>query len=150
MTNEFKQLSLLGEIPGETCEQNSEQKPENKAKKVKKPGKEKPRESDQDGSYDIQTKEPKKELTRDEFMTTANEEKIDFEASLLELETVVKQLDSEVKLDKALKLFETGIKLSVDCEQFIKSAKRKIEILKKKADGTMELSDFSESDDNTQ
>ncbi|MBI5174259.1 MAG: exodeoxyribonuclease VII small subunit [Candidatus Melainabacteria bacterium] len=83
-------------------------------------------------------------------MTTANEEKIDFEASLLELETVVKQLDSEVKLDKALKLFETGIKLSVDCEQFIKSAKRKIEILKKKADGTMELSDFSESDDNAQ
>lgn len=150
MTNEFKQLSLLGEIPGETSEQNSQQRPENKTKKEKKPGKAKPRESEQDGSYDIQTKEPKTELTRDEFMTTANEEKIDFEASLLELETVVKQLDSEVKLDKALKLFETGIKLSVDCEQFIKSAKRKIEILKKKADGTMELSDFSESDDNAQ
>ncbi|MDX1987739.1 MAG: exodeoxyribonuclease VII small subunit [Candidatus Obscuribacter sp.] len=147
MTNEFKQLSLLGEIPGEPSEQDSEQKPESKVKKEKKTGKAKPKESEQGGSFDIQ---PNKEKTRDEFMTTANEEKIDFEASLLELETVVKQLDSEVKLDKALKLFETGIKLSVDCEQFIKSAKRKIEILKKKADGTMELSDFSESDDNAQ
>jgi exodeoxyribonuclease VII small subunit len=77
-------------------------------------------------------------------MTAKQEEKIDFEASLLELENVVKQLDSEVKLDKALKLFETGIKLSVECEEFIKGAKKKIEILKKKADGSMEPESFEE------
>ena len=66
-----------------------------------------------------------------------SEPKIDFEASLSELEKVVRELDSEVKLEKALNLFEQGIKLSVQCEQFIKGAEQKIEILKKQADGSM-------------
>lgn len=81
---------------------------------------------------------------RDQVMTEqeTKDEKFDFEASLLELEGVVKQLDSEVKLDRALQLFESGIKLSVECEHFIKGAKKKIEILKKKADGSLELSEF--------
>lgn len=81
---------------------------------------------------------------RDEVMTEqeTKEEKFDFEASLLELEGVVKQLDSEVKLDRALQLFESGIKLSVECEHFIKGAKKKIEILKKKADGSLEFTEF--------
>lgn len=90
------------------------------------------------------SKEKEKEVKEKSTMTAKQEEKIDFEASLLELENVVKQLDSEVKLDKALKLFETGIKLSVDCEEFIKGAKKKIEILKKKADGSMETESFEE------
>lgn len=68
---------------------------------------------------------------------TEPELKIDFEASLAELETVVKELDGEVKLEKALQLFEQGIKLSVECEQFIKGAEAKIEILKKQADGSL-------------
>ncbi|MBN8661438.1 MAG: exodeoxyribonuclease VII small subunit [Candidatus Melainabacteria bacterium] len=89
-------------------------------------------------------KEKEKEVKEKRTMTAKQEEKIDFEASLLELENVVKQLDSEVKLDKALKLFETGIKLSVECEEFIKGAKKKIEILKKKADGSMEPESFEE------
>ncbi len=68
---------------------------------------------------------------------TEPELKIDFEASLAELETVVKELDGEVKLEKALQLFEQGIKLSVECEHFIKGAEAKIEILKKQADGSL-------------
>ena len=68
---------------------------------------------------------------------TEPELKIDFEASLAELETVVRELDGEVKLEKALQLFEQGIKLSVECEQFIKGAEAKIEILKKQADGSL-------------
>lgn len=67
---------------------------------------------------------------------------IDFEASLTKLESVVKELDGEVKLEEALKLFEEGIKLSVDCEKFIKSAEQKIEILKKQADGSVESESF--------
>ena len=51
-------------------------------------------------------------------------------------------LQPEIKLDRALQLFESGIKLSVECEHFIKGAKKKIEILKKKADGSLELSEF--------
>jgi len=72
----------------------------------------------------------------------AVEQGIDFEASLTKLETVVKELDGEVKLEEALKLFEEGIKLSVECEKFIKSAEQRIEILKKQADGTVESESF--------
>jgi exodeoxyribonuclease VII small subunit len=68
---------------------------------------------------------------------------IDFEAALTQLETVVKELDGEVKLEQALKLFEEGIKLSVECEKFIKSAEQKIEILKKQADGSQEPESFA-------
>ncbi|MBS1989169.1 MAG: exodeoxyribonuclease VII small subunit [Cyanobacteria bacterium SZAS LIN-2] len=70
------------------------------------------------------------------------EQTIDFEASLTKLESVVKELDGEVKLEEALKLFEEGIKLSVECEKFIKSAEQKIEILKKTADGSIEAEPF--------
>ncbi len=73
---------------------------------------------------------------------TEPELKIDFEASLAELENVVRELDGEVKLEKALQLFEQGIKLSVECEQFIKGAEAKIEILKKQADGTLTTEPF--------
>jgi len=73
---------------------------------------------------------------------TEPELKIDFEASLAELENVVRELDGEVKLEKALQLFEQGIKLSVECEQFIKGAEAKIEILKKQADGSITTEAF--------
>ena len=60
----------------------------------------------------VAKKEKKKSIKKgDKIMSQETEQtlepevKIDFEASLLELENVVKQLDSEVKLDRALKLF---------------------------------------------
>jgi exodeoxyribonuclease VII small subunit len=77
---------------------------------------------------------------------TKAESKIDFEASLAQLEEVVKELDGEVKLEQAMKLFEKGMKLSLDCEQFIKAAERKIEILKRQTDGTVTPEPF-ETDD---
>ena len=54
----------------------------------------------------------------------------------------MRDLDGEVKLDEALKLFEQGIKLSVECEKFIKNAEQKIEILKKQADGSASPESF--------
>jgi exodeoxyribonuclease VII small subunit len=77
-----------------------------------------------------------------EMQPQETQSEIDFEASLTQLESVVRELDGEVKLEAALKLFESGIKLSVDCEKFIKSAEQKIEILKKQADGSMEAESF--------
>ncbi|MBK7749525.1 MAG: exodeoxyribonuclease VII small subunit [Candidatus Obscuribacter sp.] len=101
----------------------------------------------------VAKKEKKKSIKKgDKIMSQETEQtlepevKIDFEASLLELENVVKQLDSEVKLDRALKLFESGIKLSVDCESFIKGARKKIEILKKRSDGGVELAPYQSQD----
>lgn len=60
---------------------------------------------------------------------------LDFEATLSELEKVVTELDGEVKLERALELFDRGMKLSVDCETFLKGAEQKIEILKRTAAG---------------
>lgn len=60
---------------------------------------------------------------------------LDFEATLAELEKVVCELDGEVKLERALELFDRGMKLSLDCETFLKGAEQKIEILKRTATG---------------
>jgi exodeoxyribonuclease VII small subunit len=72
------------------------------------------------------------------------EENIDFESSINELEKIVGQLDSEVKLEKALKLFERGMKLSNQCESFLKAAEQKVEVLKRSADGELVLEPFGE------
>lgn len=60
---------------------------------------------------------------------------IDFEKSMKELEAVVSELDGEVKLEKALALFEEGMRLSRDCEDFLKGAEQKIEMLKRGEEG---------------
>ena len=60
---------------------------------------------------------------------------IDFEKSMQELEAVVSELDGEVKLEKALMLFEQGMRLSRDCEEFLKGAEQEIEMLKRGEDG---------------
>ena len=56
-----------------------------------------------------------------------------FEASLAELEGLVKQLESsELPLEKALELFERGIQLSEKCRKQLTEAETKVEILLKK------------------
>ena len=80
--------------------------------------------------------------------TVSANNKVDFEESLAELENVVRELDGEIKLDEAIKLFERGMKLSQDCETFIKSAEQKIEILKKQSDGTYKAEPFEQMLDN--
>jgi len=59
-----------------------------------------------------------------------------FEASLAELEGLVKQLEaSELPLEKALELFERGIQLSASCRKQLTEAETKVEILMKKGQG---------------
>lgn len=62
---------------------------------------------------------------------------IDFEIAMKELETVVSELDGEVKLEQALALFEQGMKLSKQCEDFLKGAEQKIEMLKRGEGGDL-------------
>ncbi len=50
---------------------------------------------------------------------------IDFETSLKELEQVVSELDGEIKLERALSLFERGMALSTQLESFLKVAEQK-------------------------
>jgi len=63
-----------------------------------------------------------------------------FEASLNELERIVKQLeDGDLALEESLKLFEDGVRLSRECRERLANAERRIEVLMKGSDGTVSL-----------
>ncbi|HEY9870377.1 MAG TPA: exodeoxyribonuclease VII small subunit [Candidatus Obscuribacterales bacterium] len=62
---------------------------------------------------------------------------LDFEASLAELEKVVSELDGEIKLEKALELFERGMRLSSDCQRFLQAAEQRVEVLRRSATGEL-------------
>jgi exodeoxyribonuclease VII small subunit len=53
-----------------------------------------------------------------------------FEAALKKLEDAVAQLEAgDLPLDKALEIFETGIKMSRICSQQLEIAEQKVELL---------------------
>jgi exodeoxyribonuclease VII small subunit len=55
---------------------------------------------------------------------------VDLEKALSELEGIVEQLESgELSLDKALKQFEKGVRLSRDCQATLKDAEQKVQML---------------------
>ncbi len=62
----------------------------------------------------------------------------DFESNLKLLEEIVVQLEGgDLPLDKALELFEEGVKISRFCNTKLEEAERKVESLIKSADGAM-------------
>lgn len=59
-----------------------------------------------------------------------------FEASLGALEKIVRDLEAgDLPLEQSLKLFETGVKLSRECQERLNQAERRIEVLTRDADG---------------
>ena len=69
-----------------------------------------------------------------------------FEDALKKLEKIVGELeDGSLSLDDALGKYEEGIKLSKLCAKKLEAAKKKVEILLKSEDGTVELKPFDES-----
>ena len=72
---------------------------------------------------------------------------INLEKALVDLETIVDELESgELPLEKAMKRFEEGIKLTRGCQAALKDAEQKVEILLQSAGGE-ELEDFEVEDD---
>ena len=66
-----------------------------------------------------------------------------FEASLNQLETIVKQLEAgELPLEESLKLFEKGVALSRECRERLNEAERRIERLMKDSDGNPVVSEM--------
>lgn len=56
-----------------------------------------------------------------------------FEASLDELERIVKELEKgDLPLEESLTLFEAGMRLSADCKRQLEEAESRVEILLKK------------------
>jgi exodeoxyribonuclease VII small subunit len=69
----------------------------------------------------------------------------DFESALKSLEEIVVQLEGgDLTLDRALELFEEGIKISRFCSSKLEEAERKVEVLMKTADGTLKEEPFAD------
>jgi len=79
---------------------------------------------------------------------TREPDSLDFESTLTELDKVVSELDGEVKLERALELFDRGMKLSSQCRTFLTAAEQKIEVLVRTAEGELKLEPFQEEDAN--
>ena len=65
------------------------------------------------------------------------------EKSLADLEGLVEELESgDLPLDKAMKKFEEGIKLTRNCQAALREAEQKVEVLMKTAGGEESLEEF--------
>ena len=68
-----------------------------------------------------------------------------FEEALKKLEKIVSDLESgNLSLDDSLERYEEGIRLSKLCAKKLEVAKKKVEILLKAEDGSLELKPFDE------
>jgi exodeoxyribonuclease VII small subunit len=68
---------------------------------------------------------------------------VDLEKSLAELEAIVEQLESgELPLEKSLKEFERGVRLSRECQGALKDAEQRVKVLM-----GGELKDFADAAD---
>ena len=73
----------------------------------------------------------------------------DFESALKSLEEIVVQLEAgDLTLDRALELFEEGVRISHFCSSKLDEAERKVEVLIKGSDGTVKEVPFMESEAN--
>ena len=73
---------------------------------------------------------------------------VNLEKSLADLESLVEELESgELPLEKAMKKFEDGIKLTRACQTALKEAEQKVEILVQSAGGDDELQPFEVEED---
>jgi exodeoxyribonuclease VII small subunit len=72
---------------------------------------------------------------------------VNLEKSIADLESLVDELESgDLPLEKAMKKFEEGIKLTRSCQAALKEAEQKVEILLKSAGGEEALEDFEPDD----
>ena len=59
----------------------------------------------------------------------------DFEAAIVELETIVKKLEEgDLPLEKSLELYERGVQLSRFCHARLEDAEKRIEILNERGE----------------
>ncbi|WP_027707973.1 exodeoxyribonuclease VII small subunit [Zooshikella ganghwensis] len=72
---------------------------------------------------------------------------LDFEQSLQALEKLVEQLESgELSLEESLQTFEQGIKLTRQCQEALKEAEQKVQLLVEK-NNSLSTQPFAEEDD---
>lgn len=63
-------------------------------------------------------------------MADGSKKKLELEKAMSELEELVEQLEGgDLSLDKSLKQFEKGVKLSRECQKALTEAEQKVKIL---------------------
>ncbi len=68
--------------------------------------------------------------------------KLDYEASIAELESVVERLEQgDISLEESLKLYENGVLITRDCQEALQNAEQKVQMLLKQS-GQATLVDF--------
>jgi exodeoxyribonuclease VII small subunit len=75
------------------------------------------------------------------------QQKIDFEASISELEELVEKMEhGEFTLEESLKQFERGVSLARACQKALREAEQKVQQLISKDDGETALAPFRSND----
>jgi exodeoxyribonuclease VII small subunit len=73
--------------------------------------------------------------------------KLSFEKALEQLELIVQELESEeLPLEKAIKKFEEGIKLSKFCNKKLVESEKKVTLLMEGQDGQLKETDHDNTD----
>ena len=68
--------------------------------------------------------------------------KLDYEAAVTELESLVERLEQgDISLEESLKLYESGVLLTRDCQDALKTAEQKVQMLLEQS-GQSTLVDF--------
>ncbi|MBL41004.1 MAG: exodeoxyribonuclease VII small subunit [Chloroflexi bacterium] len=76
----------------------------------------------------------------------SKESNLDFEKSLEKLEKIVDELENgDLSLEKSIKTFEEGVKITKHCQSLLNKAELKIQKLLEKDDGSLTLEEFDES-----
>lgn len=65
----------------------------------------------------------------------ARRKKLDYEASITELESLVERLEQgDLSLEESLKLYESGVLLTRDCQEALSQAEQKVQLLLQQGD----------------
>ncbi|TAM83070.1 MAG: exodeoxyribonuclease VII small subunit [Acidobacteria bacterium] len=74
-----------------------------------------------------------------------------FEKNLERLDAIVRQLeDADLPLEKALQIYEEGMKLSEACQKQLQEAEGRVQILMKRAGGKIVAEPFEQEDNETE
>lgn len=75
----------------------------------------------------------------------ARRKKLDYEAAVTELESLVTRLEQgDISLEESLKLYESGVLLSRDCQEALQVAEQKVQALLQQS-GQTSLVDFDQN-----
>ena len=79
----------------------------------------------------------------------AKRKKLNYEESVKELESLVNRLEhGEISLEESLKLYESGVLLTRDCQDALQAAEQKVQLLLQQS-GQTTLVDFDQNTSNS-